>query len=284
MNFIKGITKIRSRKMFAIILAITFLSSLAPGPLVRIAEASVTATHLTSSGNDTDASSYTTASITPSANKLILVAVENTKDTTPDIPTLSGNGLTWVQVNTTNGQVVRITLFRSMGASPSAGTITIDFAGVTQTGAMWSIAEFDGVDTTGTNGSGAIVQSVTGGVNPDTYGWSITLGAFGNANNAAYGAFTSTNATMTAGTGFTLLGNASNAAPQSKLATEWQATQNTTVAIGYSNPPNTGVVRGIAVEIKQAAVAAAAAARNRFTLAALRKYKILRGLVRIKLH
>src|SRR5207247_5843669 len=38
-------------------------------------------------------------------------------------------------------------------------SLTIDFGGVTQGGCGWVVDQFTNVDTTGTNGSGAIVQS-----------------------------------------------------------------------------------------------------------------------------
>jgi hypothetical protein len=85
----------RNRSKIAIVvLALSFL--LAPAG----AWAAITATDLTRGGSSSSSSSYTTASITPSANRLVLAWVTNDRWSSPDIPTLSGNGLTWVQVNT----------------------------------------------------------------------------------------------------------------------------------------------------------------------------------------
>jgi hypothetical protein len=47
-----------------------------------------------------------------------------------------------------------------MGATPSAGVVTIDFAAQSQAAIAWSLNEFTGMDTTGANGAGAIVQNV----------------------------------------------------------------------------------------------------------------------------
>ena len=74
-----------------------------------------------------------------------------------------------------------------MGASPSSGAITITF-GANQSNCGWSLNEFDGIDTGGTNGSGAIVQAVPNTVASGT-SLTITLSAFGNANNGAMSAF-----------------------------------------------------------------------------------------------
>ena len=126
----------------------------------------VVGTNLTSFQDSTDATSYATASITPTANYLVLASVTSSKSGTPDTPTLSGNSLTWVQYNQiaydTSGTQRTTTFFRAMGASPSAGALTADFGGATQTACVIVVDQFSGVDTSGTNGSGAIVQSVTG--------------------------------------------------------------------------------------------------------------------------
>lgn len=118
----------------------------------------VTSAHLTTGSSTTNASSYATASITPAANRLVLLAtlVSVGASPTPTI-TVTGNGLTWVQVDTTVAAARTVVVFRAMGASPTAGAVTI--AGTSLTSCLWSIVQFDGVDTSGTNGSGAIAQS-----------------------------------------------------------------------------------------------------------------------------
>src|SRR5687767_13823040 len=120
----------------------------------------VTATALTGAMNNVDQSSYATASITPTANRLILCFVQS-RASSAAVPTLTGCGLTWVQVSTgaNSTTALRLTLFRAMGAAPSTGALTIDFGGQVQANCSWSVVEFDGVDTSGTNGSGAIVQA-----------------------------------------------------------------------------------------------------------------------------
>lgn len=143
--------------------------------------------------SNTSATSYTTASITPVANQLTLVAVLNSKATLPDIPTLSGNGLTYVQIatvvfNTTSSPLRRLTLFRALGASPSAGAITIDFAGATQTGATWQVQPFAGVDTSGSNGSGAVQRHAIA-VADSAATLQVTLSTFARATNVAVAFF-----------------------------------------------------------------------------------------------
>lgn len=107
----------------------------------------VTAVNLTSGGTDASQSSYTTASITPSAGKLILLAVDhmgpqgNAGSVTVSA---SGNGLTWVQVTNIifNSSNFGLTLFRAMGSSPSTGTITLSCSGNNPSRMNWSVTEF----------------------------------------------------------------------------------------------------------------------------------------------
>lgn len=194
----------------------------------------VTMTALTSGGDGTDLSSYVTASITPTTNRLVLITIQNSKGTGPATPTVTGCGLTWVQVatdtyNTIASSGKRLTVLRAMGTA-STGTLTIDYAGATQTGCSWSVAEFGGTDTSGTNGSGAIVQSGTaandGGATPPL----VTLAAFGSPNNATYGAAALLGSTaMTAGSGFTQIHSVATTVPNIELQTEWRSTNDTTV-------------------------------------------------------
>lgn len=155
-------------------------------------------------GSSGTASSYATQRTAPEPNRLLLLAVENRKATAADIPTVTGLGLTWVQLQTSLYEVGatqrRLTVFRALGAAV-AGVVTIDFAGVSQTGCLWSLVECAYVDTTGTNGSGAVVQSVVAAGTGLT--GLATLAAFGNVNNATVGFFGhSTQESVTPGAGF----------------------------------------------------------------------------------
>ena len=229
----------------------------------------ITAANLTANGVTTNASSYTTASVTPGANTLIIVSVSNNIGTAPvTTPTLSGNGLTYVQIdtlawNTVASPVTRTTMFRAMGASPSAGAITIDFGGTTQNGCIWAVNQFSGTDTSGTNGSGAVVQSALSAA-PDTNATSVTvtLASFGDAaNNAAYiSAAHSANEAATQETGWTELSDNGHATPNRSAASAWLLGEDTSPS--YSWASNTGK-GAIAIEVKAAAAGGAAAAAIR---------------------
>lgn len=147
-------------------------------------------TSITAYNSNSGATSYSTASISPSSNKLILVTVRTYRSTaTPNTPTLSGLGLTWEVVANqleTSLNTRRITMFRGVG-TVTAGTITADFAGQTQSTAGIIVDEIDGVQT-GNNGADAIRQVVTGTTSGTLTGASITIPfTLKSTSNAAYG-------------------------------------------------------------------------------------------------
>jgi hypothetical protein len=212
----------------------------------------VSATTLTQSQNTTNTSTgYTTASITPGANQLILAWVITTVSSgdAPQ-PTLTGNGLTWTHVDPAPATGARrIWLLRGMAASPTAGTVSITSGGVTTSGCLWIIAAFDGVDTSGTHGSGAIVQYIT--QQQTTINYTATLTNAVTAGNAsALGIQTPAENSVTADTGLTELGDVIMTTPSTAIGAAWRAdgTQSMTI-----NGTSSNIKRGIAVEIKQAA-------------------------------
>lgn len=221
--------------------------------------AAITATTLFEGSTDANGRAYIGPTITPAANTLILAWVTNTKTSIPDTPTFSGNGLTWVQVATitwgsSGSPTARTTLFRAMGPSPSAGQNRMDFGANTQTGLALSMIQFSGVDTSGSNGSGALVQSVSGSRNSATAaaGLTLNLAALANVANTTAGGFSNfinASNSLTAGPGYTSTnGTAYNLPPLSQRA-EWNIAGNTSVSVTQSGTAHIG---GIAVEIQAA--------------------------------
>ena len=89
-------------------------------------------------------SSAATASVSPVADQVIFAAVLAFSSVSLQQPTATGNGLTWAVVAAVDLDATRkLTVFRAQGAAPSAGAITFDFAGVTQTSFVWSIVQYD---------------------------------------------------------------------------------------------------------------------------------------------
>jgi len=211
----------------------------------------ITASLLTSAYNNADQTSYATASITPPAGQLILAWVYNRKAAPTAAPTLSGNGLTWVGVatETTITDNGRLTLFRAMGAAPSAGAVTIDFAGITQIGCAWAIVAYNNVDTSGTDGSGAIVQSATNLLLANGMALTVTLAAFASALNATAGAIgVNANEAISQGAGFTQTTEVGGATPNATEDVQFRSDNDTTV--DWSWTTNTLAV-AIAVELKE---------------------------------
>jgi hypothetical protein len=150
--------------------------------LASPARAQVAFSEFDSGGSASDVTSFTTTTLTPSASSLYLMCVVNNKASAPDTPTATGQGQTWTQVATraNAGDDARVTVFRALGGSTNGG-VTVDFAGATQIGTAWKILAVTGMDTSGTNGSGALIQSVSNTANSTAL--TITLAALGNAAN-----------------------------------------------------------------------------------------------------
>lgn len=157
-----------------------------------------TFTNLTGSGASS-ATSFATASISPTGSRLILVSIHayiSTGSAQPAQPTVTGNGITYELVRAQNVDAAgtdRATLFtfRGMAASPSAGAITIDFGAVTMTRCQWSVDQSDAnVDTSGTNGSGAVVQTTgvttASGATSGSVNYPVAMTA-GNSGFSAWG-------------------------------------------------------------------------------------------------
>jgi len=230
----------------------------------------LTYTNLTTGGDIADVTepaTYATASITATANRLVLIGImmASTAATVPSAASVTGGGLTWVEVGAAGGLLYnadkrRLQVFRALGAAPSAGALTIALSPALSTtiGCMWSVIESSAdVDTTGTNGSGAIVQSASNFSGSAT-SLIVTLAAFGDAtNNAAVGFFGSNaNNTWTPGVGFTELGDAGQDSPTLSITSEYQTGQDLSVdatSAGAANP-----IGGFALETKYALAGGAA--------------------------
>ena len=162
---------------------------------VTVAPPSSGITHtLLTAGNDVpNQAVYTTASISPAANALVTIAVVGHRSTAAAAqPTVSGGGMSaWVEVgsiafSTVGTPLKRMTIYRAMSASPGSGPITITFP-ATESNASWIVSQWTGVNTSGTNGSGAIGQTASNLADGVT-SIGATLAALGGPNNIAYAA------------------------------------------------------------------------------------------------
>lgn len=218
---------------------------------------------LTSGETNTNATSYTTASVSPGADRLILLCLTINRNSAAAVtPTISGNGLTWVQIGSTVTFATDVTIqsaiciFRAMGASPSAGAITVDHGGVTHEGLQWAVIEVTGMDTSGTNGSGAIVQSDSARlptVAEAALSISKALASFADSNNRGFAwACHSFTEQIVPRTSWTELVDVSTAtAPSRDSEAQWSdaAGADATVSCSWATTSSRAAIMGLEIAI-----------------------------------
>jgi hypothetical protein len=235
---------------------IAALVVLVPG----IAQAAMTATLLDSIHSSTDATTYSFLSKTYTISRLYLIGTMTsvTSGTAPQVNSVTGATLAFTEVGTAGGQCFstctrRLQLYRAMPTSTVTETVTISFSSGTSTAMNASIIEFTGMDTSGTNGAGAVVQSVQtdGGVATSV---TVTLAAFGNSANRPYmfnghrGTAEVTNPKSSPV--YVELNDGTTSAPAGSNETEWyDAGTDTTPSASWAS---SFACAGIAAEIKDA--------------------------------
>jgi hypothetical protein len=207
--------------------------------------------------------SKSTGTFTPGTNTLVLCGIAETNSFTPGVTLPNGNGLTWVKmfdIEVYNfGSSSSAGLWRAMATSPSTGALTI--TSTASISAIGEIVEFAGVDTSGTNGSGAIVQSSQAFAASSPV--NAALGSTSDAANAIFG-FCGNAASgdgFSVGAGYTKIESGSDGALIA-FCTEW-ITGVAQTAVGFSTTAP-GSLRAFGVEIK---VAAAPPPADTFTAA-----------------
>lgn len=195
----------------------------------------ISLTALTSGASGTDGTSYTTASVSPSANGVVCVAVLVQRDwATPSTPSISGLSLSWTtEQNLYSGTGAsayesRVLLaYAPTGASPGSGTISISLGGTTHTACVWAVFELTGtVDT-----SDPFVQSANADSSSGTSG-SATLSSFADATNGVALGIVShqRNEGHTPGSGFTELQDVSGVSGGlGSLQVEYKTGEDTSV-------------------------------------------------------
>ena len=217
-------------------------------------QAAIVCSSLTSGSSTTDATSYETASITPTSNALVLLAFTS-RTATADIVvgTASGNSLTWDLVDNipVSGNNRTVVVRRAMGVSPTTGTITISFGAQTQTSAIWSVVECTGVDTSGSNGSGAIVQSIDQDSGAMATSFTNTMADFGSTANAGYtAAMHIANEATTPGSSWSEIHDVAIAENAYGFQTQYKINDK----VGTASWATSSFFQDIAIEIKDGAV------------------------------
>lgn len=199
------------------------------------------------------ATSFATASWTPTPNRLLVVYVAfSIAAGTAAAPTLSGNGLTWTFVRqgigaNPDGIACYVALTTS---APTTGVLTIDFAGVTQTYCIAQVIEIDGVDISGT-ALAAVIQN--DGTSPAAQAspFSRSFGAVPQVSSRIIaGYYLTLNTAMTPRASWTELFDAGNAAaPARELEIQWRsdASEQTYSVSGWAGSVQ---FRAAALELK----------------------------------
>lgn len=217
----------------------------------RPMRAAVSATNVVNFADVTNANNYTTGSWTPVANRLYLCAV-CTSGTLQTVSSFTeGTGLAWVQVDTGVSNSERITVFRAMKPSGlGAGTTKANLSGTASRGQI-VITEFQGTDTSGTDGSGAVVQSANNAITTNGTSLTVTLLSAIGGGNATFGAIgnnLNSSTSITQGSGYTELSELTSGEAQA-VETQFKAAGTTTVDWTFTS----STACAVGVEIKAAA-------------------------------
>ena len=188
-----------------------------------------TATLLTQGNSTVNGTTFTTASVDPADNALVLAFIYHIDTVSPVDPgvSIAGNGASWSPVATVNldmseaSKEHRLTCWKALMGTYTAGTIVFTYTN-TQTAGLWAIVEITSTDRTligagsGTNphGISAIRQVAIKGSSNGTAATLLPtpLLAARSPGNTVVAAFAhAVNEATTPGTGMTELADQANA-------------------------------------------------------------------------
>lgn len=181
----------------------------------------------------TNAVSYTTGTVVPNPDYLQVLDILSTSSSTAEDPTsVVGCGLTWVMVTSLAFPTTtrRLSRWRALGPAPSSGTLTFTFLS-SHSSCLWNWKETGNADRSGTDGSGAFVQSTTNTAGGGSTSISGTLAALENAANSHIAAAgININSTITPDVDFVEIGDDAESTPDSTLECETAANQTVCTA------------------------------------------------------
>jgi hypothetical protein len=197
---------------------------------------------LTTGSDSSDGTSFATASISPPADALILIAVTACRMSSAvgQNPTsITGAGLTFdlVEDNMFSEvtQARNLSIWRARSASPGTGALTITYPS-NHSACVWSVLAIADADDSGSNGSGAIVQAKAGAsTSPVSATFDTAIEHPNNLTIAA--AASSSNSIFTPGDGFTEIAqDLETLAPCALITQHKQAAMTSSATIpGVSN-------------------------------------------------
>lgn len=178
----------------------------------------------------TNATSYATASFTPTANSLLLVMVFATG--TLSQGSMSGQSLTWVRqyVSSSGGHTGYI-FWAKVGSSPSTGALTFSCTDDGATGCFINVHQYTGYDAAARNPIRQFIEASSSTINPR-----VIFGTNLNTNNG-YSAFwvSLTTNTSTAPTNWTETSDGSIATPTAMCSAAYRAGGETGTTIAFTS-------------------------------------------------
>lgn len=225
--------------------------------LCAAAWGSVSFSNLTHNSSSAATSSYATASVTPTANNIVLVSTVAhlvTGNGPGHVSSVSGDGLTWILwAGLDYGQAVgtakanRAEVWCGVGASPSAGAITITWP-TSPTGTVWSVDQSAGAAATCASALG-----ITATNNADVATASpltVTMGTFQRSTSATFGVgcVDLSGTSVGPGSGFTEVGFNTSGGGIS-IETEYATGNVSPVTTTYSGGPARWGILGVEVKV-----------------------------------
>lgn len=229
----------------------------------------ISVAHLATAGSGTDGTSFSSASITPTAGRLIIAsyAASRTDNIEPTTPTTTGNGLTWVDIdsfyyNTDQGarDEKMFLVAANTGGSPSAGAVTFSHGATTHHAANWTIFECDGTDV-GNGVAQCFVQVVKSTTNTAATSVTVTLASATHSDNRPFHVNVHHQEELvTPRANWTEIGDAGNNNPDVHTESQWRSdTFETTTSASWTG----NVRRGAwAFEIKASGAGAPLVSRR----------------------
>lgn len=204
----------------------------------------ITCTQKTTNWADPGGTSFSTASITPNANTVTLIAFTARNGSgVPTVSSVSGCGLTWSLVGSIQwgSNYRKLFVYAGVG-TPSTGAITVNYG--QSCPSNWVVLELANASVTA-----PVVQSNTNTANATSI--TVTLGAFQSPINATMGFFANegTDNDLSAGSGFTSFTNGDSNGIQ--LTCGFRNDNDTSV--DASKPSTARNLGGLAIEVRHRA-------------------------------
>lgn len=221
-------------------------------PNAALSRLSPTPTLLTDGASSVDGTSIATASITPVADQVVYAVINSIRVGGTDLPTCTGNNLTWELVDTIQNSSLarRLTVFRAQGPAPTAGALTFGFGSQTQESFIWAVVQFANAKATGANGSDATRQAVKAEVNTQP-SMTMTLAPLEHPNNVHFcaTAIGSSGFAHDNDADFTELSERNITSTASRMGTQWARNQ-TDCTTTFNDPTGPATVMAISIEVR----------------------------------